>query len=175
MSSPLMMLSKSENSNFIDLVYNFDWSSTPLGSMDSWDPVLKNATNLCLKTEFPMCMFIDPSNWIILHNKAFVPLIKRTEPALGKRTKDYWPDIYAIYHNVEFNRITTTGKGLYYKDRQHRNGYDEETYSSYTLSPIFKSDATICAICCLAQETTQQDLNTRRLKLLEEFDHLTSS
>ncbi|RIB25328.1 histidine kinase-like ATPase [Gigaspora rosea] len=69
MSSPLMMLSKSENSNFIDLVYNFDWSSTPLGSMDSWDPVLKNATNLCLKTEFPMCMFIDPSNWIILHNK----------------------------------------------------------------------------------------------------------
>ncbi|KAF0475485.1 protein-histidine kinase [Gigaspora margarita] len=143
MSSPLMMLSKSENSNYIDMVYNFDWSSTPLGPMDTWDPALKNATNLCLKTEFPMCMFIDPSNWILLHNKAFVPLIKRTDPALGKRTKDYWPDIYEIYHKLDFNRITTTGKGLYYKDRQHRKGYDEETYSSYTLSPIFKSDGTI--------------------------------
>ncbi|RIB19429.1 histidine kinase-like ATPase [Gigaspora rosea] len=44
MSSPLMMLNKSENSNFIDMVYNFDWSSTPLGPMDTWDPALKNAT-----------------------------------------------------------------------------------------------------------------------------------
>ena len=39
-----MMLSKSENSNYIDMVYNFDWSSTPLGPMDTWDPALKNAT-----------------------------------------------------------------------------------------------------------------------------------
>ncbi|RIB29095.1 histidine kinase-like ATPase [Gigaspora rosea] len=26
------------------MVYNFDWSSTPLGPMDTWDPALKNAT-----------------------------------------------------------------------------------------------------------------------------------
>ncbi|RIB29101.1 hypothetical protein C2G38_2156166 [Gigaspora rosea] len=58
MSSLLMMLRKNENSNYIDMVYNFDWSSTPLGPMDTWDPALKNAT-------FPTCIYIDPPNWLI--------------------------------------------------------------------------------------------------------------
>ncbi|CAG8638877.1 16709_t:CDS:2, partial [Dentiscutata heterogama] len=72
MSSPLTNsddVSKSEDSNFINMVYNYDWSSTPLGPMDNWDPALKNAMNLCLKTEFPMCIFFNPSNWRTLYNR----------------------------------------------------------------------------------------------------------
>ncbi|RIB29109.1 hypothetical protein C2G38_2027980 [Gigaspora rosea] len=51
------------------MVYNFDWSSTPLGPMDAWDPAIKNATNLCLKTEFPTCIYCDPPNWLLLYNQ----------------------------------------------------------------------------------------------------------
>ncbi|KAF0555758.1 protein-histidine kinase [Gigaspora margarita] len=172
------MLSKSEDSNFIDMVYNFDWSSTPLGSMDAWDPVLKNATNLCLKTEFPTCLFIDPSNRIMLYNKAFASILKSIHPALGKRFKDIWPERYDNYIGLDINRVTTTGKGIYFSDRPtklQRDGYDEEVYLSSTFSPLFKTDGTICAFWCLTQETTQNVLNTRRLKLLQEFGHLTST
>ncbi|KAF0555773.1 protein-histidine kinase [Gigaspora margarita] len=177
MQSSLMMLNKSENSNFIDMVYNFDWSSTPLGPMDSWDPALKNATNICLKTEFPMCIFIDPSNWTLLYNKAFVPILMAKHPALGKQVKDVWPERYEAHMSLAFNRVTTTGKGLYYNDRLatlKRDGYDEKVYLNFTFSPIFKSDGTICALWNLTQETTHMVLNTRRLKLLGEFGHLSS-
>ncbi|RIB26103.1 hypothetical protein C2G38_2164178 [Gigaspora rosea] len=178
MSSLLMMLRKNENSNYIDMVYNFDWSSTPLGPMDTWDPALKNATNLCLKTEFPTCLYIDPPNWLILYNEAFAPILMTKHPALGKQVKDVWPEIYETRMNSVFNGVTTTGKGTYFRDDPtilQRDGYDEEAYFSYTYSPIFKSDGTICALWHLAQETTQQFLNTRRLKLLGEFGRFTSN
>ncbi|KAF0555753.1 protein-histidine kinase [Gigaspora margarita] len=160
------------------MFYNFDWSSTPLGPMDTWDPAIKNATNLCLKTEFPISIYCDPPNWLLLYNKAFVPIIKTNHPALGRSVKDIWPKVYETRMSLDFNRVTTTGKGLYYSDRPtklQRDGYDEEVFFSYTYSPIFKSDGTICALWCIARETTQQVLNTRRLKLLGEFGHLTSN
>ncbi|KAF0555756.1 PAS domain S-box protein [Gigaspora margarita] len=181
MPSPLMMSSKrnmSEDSNFIDMVYNFDWSSTPLGPMDTWDPALKNATNLCLKSEFPMCLYIDPPNWFLLYNKAFTSILKTKHPALGKLTKDVWPEMYEVHLSLAFNRVTTTGKGLDFNDRPlllQRDGYDEVGYFIKAYSPIFKSDGTICGIWGLGQETTQKVLNTRRLNLLQEFGHLTSN
>ncbi|KAF0450823.1 protein-histidine kinase [Gigaspora margarita] len=160
------------------MVYNFDWSSTPLGPMDTWDPALKNATNICLKIEFPACIYLDPPNWLLLYNKAFLQIITTNHPALGRPVKDVWPEIYEARMGLAFNRVTTTGKGLYYNDRLSmlkRDGYDEKVYFSHTYSPIFKSDGTICALWCLAQETTQQVLNTRRLKLLGEFGHFSSN
>ncbi|RIB04500.1 hypothetical protein C2G38_675830 [Gigaspora rosea] len=178
MSSPIMMLNMSENSDYINMVYNYDWSSTPLGPMDSWDPALKNATNLCLKTEFPMCIYFDPPNWILLYNKAFAPILKTKHPAFGKLAKDIWCEIFETRMSIEFNSVITSGKGFFLRDQLctlQRDGYDEDAYFSYTYSPIFKSDGTICALWCLAQETTQKALNTRRLKMLGEFGHLTSN
>ncbi|RIB03042.1 hypothetical protein C2G38_2226200 [Gigaspora rosea] len=173
-----MSSSKSEDSNFIDMVYNYDWSSTPLGPMDTWDSALKNATNLCLKSEFPMCLYIDPPNWFLLYNKAFTSILKTKHPALGKQTKVVWPEMYEVHLRLAFNRVTTTGKGVYFNDRPlllHRDGYDEVGYFSKAYSPIFKSDGTICGIWGLGLETTQNVLNNRRLKLLGEFGHLTSN
>ncbi|KAF0555765.1 hybrid sensor histidine kinase/response regulator [Gigaspora margarita] len=91
------------------MVYNFDWSSTPLGPMDVWDPALKNVTNICLKTEFPISIFIGPSNLTLLYNKAFVPILMAKHPALGKLVKDVWPERYEVHLSLAFNRVTTTG------------------------------------------------------------------
>ncbi|KAF0529943.1 protein-histidine kinase [Gigaspora margarita] len=80
--------------------------------------------------------------------------------------------------SLAFNRVITTGKGLYFNDQPiilKRDGYDEETFFNYAYSPIFKSDGTIYAIWSLSKETTQNVLNTRRLKLLGEFGHITSN
>ncbi|RIB22998.1 hypothetical protein C2G38_2074139, partial [Gigaspora rosea] len=33
---------ENEESKFINMVYNYDWSSTSLGPIDTWDPVLKH-------------------------------------------------------------------------------------------------------------------------------------
>ncbi|CAG8704911.1 15309_t:CDS:2, partial [Dentiscutata heterogama] len=107
----------------------------------------------------------------------FVPMLKTKHPALGMLVKDIWPEIYETRMVLKFNSVIETGKGYFGHDERaivQRDGYDEDAYFTYTYSPIFKSDGTICALLCLARETTQRVLNTRRLKTLGEFGHLTS-
>ncbi|RIB20860.1 hypothetical protein C2G38_2302343 [Gigaspora rosea] len=37
-------MTNSDDISFVGTVYNYDWSSTLLGSMESWDPTIKTAT-----------------------------------------------------------------------------------------------------------------------------------
>jgi hypothetical protein len=46
-----------------------------------------------------------------------------------------------------------------------RDGYDEETYFTFSLSPIFEDDV-VTGILGSVQETTQKILSVRRLKTL---------
>ncbi|KAF0388140.1 protein-histidine kinase [Gigaspora margarita] len=111
-----------------------------------------------------MCIFIDPSNWTLLYNKAFVPILMAKHPALGKQVKDVWPKIYEIRISID---VVTTGESFYSHDQHYIlqcDGYYESVYFNYTYNPIFKSDGKICALWCITQETTQQVLNTRKLK-----------
>ncbi|KAF0507774.1 PAS domain S-box protein [Gigaspora margarita] len=84
--------------------------------------------------------------------------------------------IHLLYLNLIFQldicSVRITGKGTFKTDQLlelQRDGYTEETYFSYAYNPIFKSDGSVCAIFILAQETTQNVLNIRRLKTLDEL------
>ncbi|CAG8467292.1 9080_t:CDS:10 [Scutellospora calospora] len=160
---------ENEKTSLINMVYNYDWSSTLLGPMDSWEPALKTATNLCLKSVFPIGLYIGPPDWIVLYNEAWIPIIKSKHPnALGKPLKEVLPEIYDILIS-QFEEIRKTRKGIFQKDgyfELNRDGYTEEAYLNYTFSPIYKSDGTVYAIFSPAEETTQRVLDTRRLKLL---------
>ncbi|CAG8562128.1 2882_t:CDS:10, partial [Scutellospora calospora] len=164
---------ENEESNFINMVYNYDWSSTPLGPMDTWDLALKNVVNLCLKVEFPICIFIGPPDWILFYNRAFIPMLKSQHPsAFGKLCKDIWAGHFENRMLVEFNNVITTGKGVLGRDEPaelQRDGYVEVAYFYNTFSPVYKSDGTVCALWCPAQETTAGVLTKRRLKVLDEF------
>ncbi|CAG8491077.1 21929_t:CDS:2 [Dentiscutata erythropus] len=70
----------------------------------------------------------------------------------------------------------TTGQGLFRDDNlmlMHREGYVEECYFSYTLSPIFEADGSVNGVFNAVQETTQRILATRRLKTLGELGNRT--
>ncbi|KAF0544564.1 PAS domain S-box protein [Gigaspora margarita] len=166
---------KSEKSNFINMVYNYDWSSTSLGPIDRWDPAIKNLTNLILNTEFPICVFINPPDWILIYNKAYLPILKSKHPeALGMRLQDVFPEAFESRTGYELNNVIATGKGVYGHDEGgafERDGYIEEVYFCNTFSPVFKSDGTIDAILCLVQETTQKVIEARRLQTISEFGY----
>ncbi|KAI1315478.1 hypothetical protein EDD11_000759 [Mortierella claussenii] len=51
----------------------------------------------------------------------------------------------------------------------HREGYEEECYFDFTLSPIFLKDGSVGGILALVQEVTQSVLNQRRLTTLNQF------
>ncbi|RIB06139.1 hypothetical protein C2G38_538757 [Gigaspora rosea] len=164
-----LSLTYNEESNFNDKIYNFDWSSTSLGPMDSWDPAYKTAINLCLQSTFPICIYLG-SDWVILHNKEWIQLIGYPY-VLGKTIKEAWPSLYYFISSL-CESVRTTRKGLFRSDEYievKRDGYSEEAYFDYTYSPIFKSDGTFGGIFCIAQETTKRVLNDRRLKTFIEI------
>ncbi|KAF0559598.1 protein-histidine kinase [Gigaspora margarita] len=165
MSSP-----KNDKKTFINTVYNYDWSSTSLGPMDSWDPAFKNAVTLCLQTAFPAVIYAG-RGWVQIYNEAYESVLMTKQYAIGKPFKEVWPEIYEQSAAL-FESVTTTGKGLFREDELYlleRDGYIEEAYFNYTCSPIFISDGSACGTFCLVQETTPKVLNARRLKILGEF------
>ncbi|KAF0544561.1 protein-histidine kinase [Gigaspora margarita] len=165
---------KNEASNFNDIIYNFDWSTTSLGPMDSWDPAYKTAMNLCLQSAFPMCIYLG-SDWVILHNKEWVQIMTMGHAGqpcvIGKTIKEAWPSRHGSVKSL-CESVRTTRKGIFKCDQYFeaaRDGYIEEAYFDYTYSPIFKSDGTVDGILCIAQETTKRVLNDRRIKTLIEI------
>ncbi|KAF0511708.1 protein-histidine kinase [Gigaspora margarita] len=155
------------------IIYNYDWSTTSLGPMDSWEPVIKNALDLCLQSAYPTALYLGP-NLIMIFNKAFQQISKNLYE-LGKSVDKNlkMPD----YQRSQLKTVMTTGKGVFQKEQYAegpRNGYKVEMYFDYTMSPIFKSDGSVHGIFNLVQEVTQKVLSVRRFKTLSEFGRWTS-
>ncbi|CAJ0762254.1 15706_t:CDS:2, partial [Entrophospora sp. SA101] len=67
-----------------DLVYSFDWSSTPLGPMEEWDPSFRMAVDICLHSVFPIAIYCGP-DLILIYNQT-----------LGLPAKEIWTEIFDI-------------------------------------------------------------------------------
>ncbi|KAF0441227.1 protein-histidine kinase [Gigaspora margarita] len=175
MSLPLDYSGNIENEEqaYIKMVYDYDWSSTVLGPIDSWDPALKNALNLCLHSAFPAYLCIYP-DWISIYNRAWNPMFKSKsscQQALGKPLKETWPEVYDVL-NSQFESVRISGKGTFFDDfcyAGEHDGYAEDVFFKHGFSPVIQSDGSVCAIFFLGQETTQNVLSARRLKILNEF------
>ena len=72
--------------------------------------------------------------------------------------------------------VFVTGKGSFRDDTMlllHRDGYVEECYFSFTLSPLFMEDGTVGGVFNAVQETTQRVLAVRRLRALGDLGNRT--
>ncbi|RIB10547.1 hypothetical protein C2G38_2205778 [Gigaspora rosea] len=173
MSLPLDYSGNIENEKqaYTKMVYNYDWSSTVLGPIDSWDPALKNALNMCLHSAFPAYLCIYP-DWISIYNPAWNPIFKaKSSYQQGKPLKETWPEVYEVL-NSQFESVRISRKGTFFNDfcyAVQRDGYEEDIFFKHGFSPVIQSDGTVCAIFFLGQETTQNVLSARRLKTLNEF------
>ncbi|GBB92369.1 hypothetical protein RclHR1_00200002 [Rhizophagus clarus] len=158
-----------------DLVYSFDWSTTPLGDRLKWPPSLKTIVDLCLHSVFPIAIFYGPELRMI-YNQMYRPILKMKHPqAMGRPFKEVWSETYDVMGPI-FEAVHLTGKGSFQDDMMlllQRDGYVEECYFSFTLSPLFKEDGTIVGVFNAVQETTQRVLAVRRLKTLEDLGNRT--
>ncbi|RIB30721.1 hypothetical protein C2G38_2136228 [Gigaspora rosea] len=135
-------INQQEEINVVDLLNSRDWSSTCLGSLDSWEPSFKNIVNLCFHLEFPTIIYCGP-DLIYIYNQANARHLKSKHP-----------------------------NGLFEKDFrfiQHNAVYLEELYISNTMSPIFKEDGTLWAVLNMCDFTTHKVLANRRLKTLSDL------
>src|SRR5581483_4654937 len=78
-----------------DRIEAFDWRATPLGARPGWPASLKLAVDVILLSGFPMAVRWGP-DLIMIYNDAYAPLLGSKHPAaLGRPTRDIWPEIWA--------------------------------------------------------------------------------
>jgi two-component sensor histidine kinase len=148
----------------------FDWSSTGLGAPEGWPPTLQTCLRIMLASRQPMWVWWGPQ-LINFYNDAYIFVLKSKHPsALGQPAREVWSDIWG---QIE-GRITAAmaGEASYSESEllvMDRSGYPEETYYTFSFSPVPQNDGTIGGIVCANSDDSDRVIGARRLALLREI------
>jgi len=155
-----------------ELIRSMDWSKTPLGSIESWPQSLRTSVSILLNSRYPMFIFWG-EELIKIYNDAYRPVLGTTKHpgALGQPARkiwsEIWDDIGPLVNQVITERKATWDDNLLLF--MYRNGYVEETYFTFSYSPIQDESGGVGGLFCACTETTQQVLGERRLRTLRDL------
>ena len=139
-------------------IRSFDWSATPLGPIDQWPRSLSVAVGICLASRFPMFVWWGPE-LINIYNDSYVPFLGKRHPAaLGRPARDSWNDIWQTV-GPQADAVMQRGEATW-NDRvllvMERNGYSENTYFTWSYSPIPDDAGGIGGLFCACTEETER-------------------
>lgn len=111
-------------------------------------------------------------NLVKLYNDAYRPVLGSTHPwALGQSGPSIWPEIWPtigpMVEQVIHNGEATWPDNLLLI--MQRSGYVEETYFTFSYSPIRDETGGVGGLFCACTETTPQVLGDRRLQTLRDL------
>lgn len=162
------------------LLRELDWSTSPLGHPSEWPAPLTTAVGMVLSSAFPMFVAWGPELGF-LYNDAYAAILGDKHPtAFGGRFEqiwaEIWPDIAPIIDGAMSNRST------YFEDLPLtviRRGYPEQSFFTFSYSPLHENSGRIGGMYCTVIETTERVLAERRaafdLKVSEALRPLTSA
>jgi hypothetical protein len=153
-----------------------DWSATPLGPVAGWPDELRAAIRTVMPSRVPMVIWWG-ARMTQLYNDAFTPLIGEKHPrAIGQDAADCYPESWAelgpLARSVLAGEGATYARDLCLPYRRH--GYVEETYWTFSYSPIRVAHG-VGGIFVAALETTAQVLAERRLRVLHELGGISAA
>ena len=154
------------------LIANFDWAKTPIGPLDEWPQSLRNSVNLMLNSQHPMWIGWG-DDMTFLYNDAYISVLSLAKHpwALGRPAREVWTEIWDICGPMA-DKVFAKGEPTFVDDVRlfmSRGDRLEETYYSFSYSPIFNESGTVAGLFCPSSERTAAILNTRRLRTLAEL------
>jgi len=153
------------------LIRAFDWSATPIGPIAEWPESLRTAVRIMLASSQPIWI-----GWgeelIYLYNDPYKSIIGGKHPEmLGRPTKVVWAEIWDVIEPM-LTTALTSAQGTYVESQlliMERYGYREETYYTFSYSPIPGEDGTPRGIICVNTDDTQRRIGERQLATLGEL------
>ena len=151
------------------LVRAFDWSKTPLGAIEEWPQSLKTVVRTLLTSRFAMWMSWGPELTFLYNDDyARMTLGKKHPWALGKSFHEVWKEIWDDLA-PRIRRVMDTGEATWDEALLlflERSGYREETYHTFSYSPLFGDDSKVAGLLCVVTEETDRVIGERRLRTL---------
>ncbi|WP_353475178.1 HWE histidine kinase domain-containing protein [Salipiger sp. H15] len=150
------------------LIREKDWSTHPFGIKEDWPQSLRSALAICLNSAFPTAIYWG-SELRLLYNDAWAPIPGPRHPAaLGAPAREVWSDIWSIIE-PQFSEVIRTGRGLFMQDHMlpmQRYGFEEETYWSYSFTPLRGEQGNIVGVWNTGSETTGNVIQRRNAEFL---------
>ena len=148
----------------------FDWSKSPLGTIAHWPLSLRTVVNILLSSRYAMWMAWG-RELTMLYNDAYRPTLGIKHPwALGMGAAEVWHEIWPDI-GPRIQRVLETGQSTYDEALLlflERSGFPEETYHTFSYSPLVDDGGQICGMLCVVTEETERLIGERRVETLRE-------
>jgi PAS domain S-box-containing protein len=143
-------------------IYSHDWSLSRLGPPEHWPQSLRTTLGLLLASKFPMFVLWGPER-IFLYNDTYIPILGDKHPgALGRNFLDVWPEVAGGIGPIIDKAFA--GQTSFFQDLPvalERNGYPEQTYFTFSYSPVHDETGSVAGVFCTCTETTDKIVGER--------------
>jgi anti-anti-sigma factor len=155
-----------------------DWSGTPVGPPAQWPSALRNLVRIVLTSRFSMWAAYGPELTAFYNDAYQRDTLQDKHPwALGRPAREMWSEIWDdIGPRIE--SVLETGVATWDEDLLlflERSGYPEETYHTFSYSPVDDDSGGTAGMLCVVTENTRRVLADRRLRALHDLGELSTA
>ncbi len=149
-----------------------DWAATPLGLPGSWPQSLQTAVDILLSSRFSMWMAWGPQLTFFCNAAYRRYTLGRKYPwALGRPASQVWAEIWDDI-GPRIGTVLDTGKATWDEALLlflERSGYPEESYHTFSYSPLRDDAGTVVGMLCVVSEDTERVIGERRMATLRDL------
>lgn len=149
-----------------------DWAATALGAPDGWPQSLRTAVSILLASRFPMWMAWGPDLTFFCNAAYRRDTLGSKYPwALGRPASEVWSEVWDDAR-PRIEHVLSTGQATWDEDLLlllERSGYPEESYHTFSYSPLSDEDASVVGMLCVVNEDTERVIAERRMATLRDL------
>jgi signal transduction histidine kinase len=148
-----------------------DWSKTGLGPVETWPTSLHTMLGVMLGSRFPMLLWWGP-DLLHLYNDAYRPILRDKHPAsLAAPAAEVWAEVWDVAGPMA-RSVLAGGPATWTEDLQlfiNSGTMAEETYFTFSYSPIPGDDGRVAGVLNTVQETTTKVQGERQIRMLHDL------
>jgi len=149
----------------------FNWQRHPLGPPENWPQSLKIVIRIMLTSRYAMWLGWG-TEFYFFCNDAYLPTVGlKRDWVLGASARKVWAEIWPEI-GPRAESVVKTGEATWDEALQlflQRSGYTEETYHTFSYSPVPNDDGSIGGMLCVVTEDTDRVIGERRMASLRDI------
>ncbi len=153
------------------LMRSTNWAKTKLGPLEKWPASLRTMIGVVLGSRFPMLIWWGP-DLLHLYNDAYRPILRDKHPAsLAAPAPIIWAEVWDAVKEM-VRGVQEDGVASWMEDLQlfiTSGKMAEETYFTFSYSPIPGDDGKVGGLLNTVQESTVKVQGERQIRMLHDL------
>ncbi|MGW3583449.1 SpoIIE family protein phosphatase [Streptomyces rubiginosohelvolus] len=149
-----------------------DWAATPLGDPVHWPQSLRTAVSVLLSSRFSMWMAWGPELTFFCNSSYRRDSLGQKYPwALGRPFREVWPEIWDDI-SPRIDSVLADGESTWDEALMllvQRSGFREESYHTFSYSPLRNDTGQVVGVLCVVIEETQRIIGEHRMAALRDL------